>query len=276
MRTVTIGNVEITPLTDTRLLANPDILFPQRGEQFRAERPEIFDERRLTGMAITCFLVRSDGKNVLVDTGIGSRSRPMFPSGKLDESLREAGVDPGEVDIVVNTHLHIDHVGWNTVDDEQGRPRVFFPNASFWVQQAEWDHWMTPEHNADPSNSHLTEAVKPLEESGHLNLVGVEAPITADLTYIPTPGHTPGHVSIGIYSAGEKGLIAGDASHHPIQLDHPDWSPAVDSDPVQSARTREALFDRVIDEERTWLAGHWPEGIGRIIRLDGRRVFQAL
>lgn len=276
MRTVTVGNVEITPLNETRLLANADILFPEHGAQFRAERPEIFDERRLTEMAITCFLVRSEGKTLLVDTGLGPRSRPMFPSGHLDEALHEVGVAPEDIDIVVNTHLHVDHVGWNTVDDDEGNPQVFFPNADFWIQQTEWEHWMTPERMADPANVHLVQCVQPLEASGHVHLADSEAAITADLTYIPAPGHTPGHVAIGIYSAGEKGVIVGDASHHPIQLDHPDWSPAVDSDPKQSAVSREALFEQAIDEERLWLAGHWPVGIGRIVRLGGRRVFQAL
>src|SRR5690606_31011497 len=142
---------------------------------------------------------------------------------KLDQSMAAAGVSPEEIDIVLNTHLHVDHVGWNTVDDGDGGQRIFFPNAEFWVQRQEWDYWMTPEHLASEGSAHLRECVEPLRNSDRLKLVEAEQAITKDLTFVPAPGHTPGHVAIGIASAGERGVIVGDASHHPVQLEHPDW-----------------------------------------------------
>ncbi len=277
MQTVTVGNVQVTALFDTPLLMDPKQFLPAYADQFLTEYAHLADERGLMPMSITCYLVRSAGATFLVDTGLGPRRRPGFPRGKLDESLRQAGIAPEEIDVVLNTHLHIDHVGWNTVDDEDGTRRIFFPKARFLVQQAEWDHWMRPAFLDQPANAHLIECVVPLKDSGRLQMMQGEVPIDANLTYISTPGHTPGHVAIGIASAGERAVIIGDASHHPVQLDHPDWSPAFDSDPAQSARTRDALFDRVADESRTMLAGHWPyPGAGRILRLEGRRVFQAL
>ena len=277
MQTVTVGNVQVTALFDTPLLMDPRQFLPAHADQFLSDYAHLADERGLMPMSITCYLVRSAGANLLVDTGLGPRRRPGFPRGKLDESLREAGISPDEIDVVLNTHLHIDHVGWNTVDNEDGTRRIFFPKARFLVQQAEWDHWMQPAFLEQPGNAHLVECVVPLKDSGRLQMMEGEAAIDANLTYISTPGHTPGHVAIGIASAGERAVIIGDASHHPVQLDHPDWSPAFDTDPVQSARTRDALFDRVADEGCTMLAGHWAyPGAGRIVRLDGRRVFQAL
>jgi glyoxylase-like metal-dependent hydrolase (beta-lactamase superfamily II) len=130
---------------------------------------------------------------------------------------------------------------------------------------------------AEEGNAHLVDCCEPLADTGRLKLIEGETAIDENLSYIPTPGHTPGHVSIGIASQGERAVIIGDASHHPVQLLHPDWSPLFDYDPVQSAETRTRLFDMAIDEGRTWIAGHWEHpGLGRLLRLDGKRVFRAL
>ncbi len=277
MKKTRIGNVEVTALLDTPVLMNPHMFMPQVADQMIAEYSHLLDERQLMTMSITTYLLRSAGKNVLIDTGLGARKRPFFPQGRLDESLRDAGLAPEDIDVVVHTHLHIDHVGWNTVDDEDGNRRIFFPNARFLVQKREWDFWMQPVHTEDPAHAHLVECVAPLEQSGRVSLVDGEVPIDEHLTFISTPGHTPGHVAIGVYSAGERAVVIGDASHHPAQLDHPDWSPSADIDPVLSAQTRERLFEAAIGDGRAWIAGHWEyPGFGRIVRLNGKRVFQAL
>ncbi len=277
LQKVTVGNVEILPIVDTPILMNPRNFLPQHADQFLEEYAAEADERGLFEMSITCFLVRSAGKTLLIDSGLGNRRRPNFPVGKLDESLRDTGIAPAEIDAVLNTHLHIDHVGWNTVDRPDGTREIFFPNARFVIQRPEWDFWMTPDRMAEPGNAHLVECVEPLTSTGRIDFFDGEAVIDENLTFLPSPGHTPGHVAIGIYSVGERAIIIGDASHHPVQLDHPDWSPAFDVDPAQSARTRDRLFDEAAADGRTWIAGHWAyPGIGRIVRAEGKRVFQAL
>jgi len=274
---VTIGNVQVTPLLDTPVLMNPQHFMPQHADRFLSDYGHMADSRGLFNMSITTFLVRSAGKTILIDTGLGNRRRPNFPLGRLDERMAEAGVKPEEIDLVVHTHLHIDHVGWNTVDDAAGNRRIFFPNAQFCIQQPEWDYWMQPERLADPANAHLVECVEPLKDTGRIRFFGGEGALDDNLTFIPTPGHTPGHVAVGIVSAGEKAVIIGDASHHPVQLDHPDWSPAFDTDPVQSAKTRDRLFEDAAADGRIWIAGHWEyPGIGQIVRIGGKRVFRAL
>jgi len=274
---VSVGSVEVTPLLDTRLLMNPQMFMPEHADEFVAECGHLADQRGLYPMAITCYLVRSNGKNYLVDSGLGNRRRPNFPVGHFDEALSGIGLAPGDIDVVLNTHMHIDHVGWNTVDKDDGSREVFFPNAEFWFQENEFEFWMQPERMAEPGNAHLVECVEPLKDTGRIRLIVDERAIDANLTYVPTPGHTPGHVAIGIASQGERAVIVGDSSHHPIQLIHPDWSPSFDWDPVLSAATREQLFDWAIDEDRTWMAGHWEHpGVGRLLRLEGKRTFRAL
>ncbi|MCZ2109155.1 MAG: MBL fold metallo-hydrolase [Dehalococcoidia bacterium] len=277
MHKASVGDVEVMALIDAPILMDPRHFMPQYSDQFLAEFGSGADSRGLFQMAVTVYLLRSAGKTMIVDTGLGNRRRPGFPPGKLDYSLHEAGIDPSEIDIVLNTHLHIDHVGWNTVDDEDGTRRVFFPNARFVFQQQEWDYWMQPEFLEQPSNAHLIECVLPLQDSGRIDFATHETAIDEHITFVPTPGHTPGHVAVGIMSAGERAVIIGDSSHHPAQLIHPDWSPSFDSDPVQAAMTRDRMFDWIIDEDRMMLGGHWEHpGIGRLRRLNGRRVFEAL
>jgi len=277
MHKATVGNVEVTALLDAHLVMDPRQFLPAHAEAFVAEYGHLADARGLLPMAVTCYLLRSGGKNILVDTGLGPRKRPGFPGGNLDVAFRDAGLSPADIDVVVHTHLHIDHVGWNTFDHEDGTREVFFPNARFFIQQVEWDYWMTPEQIGHPANAHLAECVEPLRNSGRITFVDGEQAIDENLTCVSTPGHTPGHVAIGIASAGERAVIVGDASHHPAQLLHPDWSPPFDIDPVQSAKSRDQLFDMAIDEQRLWIAGHWEHpGLGRLVRLDGKRVFQAL
>ena len=276
MHKVSIGNVEVTALLDTGLLVDPRQFLPAHADAMLAEYGHLADSRGLMQMAVTTYLVRSAGKTILVDTGLGNRRRPGFPVGHLDEALAGAGVAPADIDIVLNTHLHIDHVGWNTVDTDKGR-EVFFPKARFFFQRREWDFWMTPEQLAEPGNVYLLECVQPLTDTGRVTTVDGEQAIDEHLTFLPTPGHTPGHVAIGIASAGERAVIVGDASHHPAQLLHPEWSPTFDTDPVLSAQTRDKLFDHAADEGLIWIAGHWEHpGLGRILRVDGKRTFRAL
>jgi len=274
--TISVGDVKITPFLDTALLGDPKAFMPDVAEQFIAECAPTLDERGLFTLSITCYLVESEDKRYLIDTGLGNRRRAGFPMGHLDETLQSAGLKLEDIDTVIHTHLHIDHVGWNTVEDDAGKPKLFFPNANFLIQQAEWDFWMTPEHLADPQYECLVQCVQPLTGLADIKFFDGETAIDKNLTFVATPGHTPGHVSVGVYSQGERAILVGDASHHPIQLLHPDWSPIFDVDPIQSAATREKLFDDVIDDERLWMAGHWPfPGVGRLVRLDGKRVFQA-
>lgn len=173
-----------------------------------------------------------------------------------------------EVDLVVLTYLHGDHIGGNLID---GRPA--FPNARYLVSRSDWDYWTAP--NVLNGNSAVQEQAAPLEGLNVLDLIEGEFAVTGELTTLPTPGHTPGHISLVIQSAGERGFILGDVAHSPAQAEYTDWSPAFDIDPEISPVTRRAIFDRFEAEGSLISAGHMPEQcFGRLVREGGRRIWQ--
>ena len=173
-----------------------------------------------------------------------------------------------EVDLVVLTYLHGDHIGGNLID---GRPA--FPNARYLVSRADWDYWIAP--NVLNVNSAVQEQAAPLEGLNVLDLIEGEFAVTGELTTLPTPGHTPGHISLVIQSAEERGFILGDVAHSPAQAEYTDWSSAFDIDPEISLVTRRAIFDRFEAEGSLISAGHMPEQcFGRLVREGGRRIWQ--
>lgn len=269
---ITVGNVEIISVVDTPMQFPFSIFMPDRQasefDPYRDLYPESFAGEMFATQAGT-YVLRSEGKTVLCDTGIGPGPIAMLGGieGRLVPALNEAGVPPGSVDIVVHTHLHGDHVGWNV--DTDGAPN--FPNARYFGPQADWDVFSAA-LNMNPQMAQVT----PLKESGQLELYSGELTVTAELTMIPTPGHTPGHHSLVVSSAGDGAYVMGDMAHHPAQLDHVDWCASFDMDHPTVIESRRKVFD---DAEQNGLPVafcHFPEPFGKIVRSNGKRIFQAL
>jgi glyoxylase-like metal-dependent hydrolase (beta-lactamase superfamily II) len=194
-------------------------------------------------------------------------------NASLPTVIEEAGVRPDEVDQVIFTHLHWDHTGWNTIE-ENGAYKLTFPNARYVVQQKEYDFWTS---GGDlPSNGPAYDRViAPLESAGAMDLVGGEHAVTSEVLTIPMPGHTPGHVAFGISSGGEHAYIVGDGAHKPVQITEPDWYPGFDLDPVESTKNRHAIFDRAEGENAIIAAGHFAfPSMGRAKQVNGKRVFE--
>ena len=257
-----VGNVELVSLTDGQGGGVPTDIFPASGIRvWREEYPELLDKDGLIHPRYGSVALRSGGKLIVVDTGNGP------PSGTLMEELRRKGVDRDAVDLVVITHLHGDHVGWNMT---AGRPT--FPRARYLVSKADWDHWTGLQSQA---TARIREQVVPLEGLEVLDLIDGAYRITDELTMLPTPGHTPGHISIVISSAGERGFVLGDVAHSPAQAHHTDWSPTFDVDPALASRTRHEVFDRLEADGSMISAGHLQEpGFGRLARREGRRYWR--
>ncbi len=271
-----IGNVEITPLLDTAAEGGTRTLFPYIADDAWAPYAQYLthDGHRMA-VSISSFLLRSGGKTVLVDTGIGAKDRAWFPNGRLPDAIAEAGVRLDEIDIVLATHMHIDHVGWHTT--KQGDAFVpTFPKATCVFDRKEWEYWTDPAVANAPGNEHIVDCVLPLRDATKIDLVEGEHHVTDEITLLPTPGHSPSHISVAIVSAGEAAVIIGDVCHHPAQVTE-GWSPIFDMNPALAQQSRAKLLQKIEDERMTVIAGHFAHpGIGRIVRVEGRRHWRAM
>ena len=276
MTSVKVGNVEIVQLLDIEMGFPFSNVFPNLSEE---QLQPWLDQYPRSGTSIDrmrtnaqCFVLRSGGETLLIDTGLGPGpfERMGGAAGNLVPDMRAQGIEPESVDRVVFSHLHGDHVGWSVSDGA-----ATFPNARYLVPEVDWEYFRDASRAS--SNPHIAAQVEPLEALGVMELVSGEQALTDEITAIPTPGHTPGHQSFVISSAGERAVLIADVAHHPRQVHDTDPSPAFDVDGTLSAATRKELMERLEADGSLVAACHFPyPGLGRIVRVEGRRVFQAL
>ena len=271
---VTAGNVEIVALLDTPMEFDWAMFFPNNPrsdfDPYAEMYPESYAASGKFATNAQCYALRSQGKTVLVDTGLGPGPIAFLGGirGNLVGDMKAKGVSPDSVDVVVFTHLHGDHVGWSLTAD--GAPT--FPNARYYVPQGDWD-FFSQALSANPQMGQ----VLPLKDLGVLELFTGEIALTPEVTTYPTPGHTPGHTSLMVSSSGERALIAGDLAHHPAQVEHTDWCSGFDGDPATAIESRSKAFDLLEADGLLAAMCHFPQpGFGKLVRLEGKRVFQTL
>ncbi|HTE83417.1 MAG TPA: MBL fold metallo-hydrolase [Dehalococcoidia bacterium] len=274
-----ISDLEIRVLSDGRFWQDAGILFGVVPKvMWEGLTPEL-NERNQIPLALNCLLIRGRGRTVLVETGMGNklderRRNTIFPGdyGYLLEDLASAGVQPGDVDAVINTHLHLDHCGWNTVN-LHGRVLPTFPNARYYVQRGEFDVAMRP--NERTRATYLSENFAPLLESGQLELVDGEFQVTPEVRFLQAPGHTQDHACVAVTAGGENALYTGDLVHNSIGLERLAWIPALDVLPLVSLETKRRLTDQMVRERALVLIAHAPyPGAGRLSEADGRRQWE--
>jgi len=229
---------------------------------------------------VLTYVIRSEGQTILVDAGVGLWGIWRFGDGHLLDSLAALDLTPADIDYVLPTHLHMDHVGWNTRPSDGG-PTPTFERARYLFQQADWDHFTHADFLAGdgPLVEMVHKAVLPLEHTGLMDLIGAEHAVTREVTLLHTPGHTPGSVCVLVQSQGESALLVGDAAHHPLQLSQTDWSPLVDVDASLSARSRAALVREAQRRDAYVAGGHFLAAdptFGKIIEVDGRTVWRGV
>jgi glyoxylase-like metal-dependent hydrolase (beta-lactamase superfamily II) len=235
-------------------------------------------EHNLVALALNSLLVRSAGKTILVDTGIGTKLTPVqrerhFPGdyGHLLEDLRRLGIGPEDIDAVVNTHLHFDHCGWNTAS-VHGQALPTFPNATYYVQRAEFE--AATHANERTRGSYLVDNYVPLQQAGQLELVDGERAVTDEVHIVPTPGHTEDHCSVVVASGGDTAIFIGDIVQHAVQLERTAWIAAFDVLPLISIETKKALLERAYAQQSLVVSVHAPfPGAGRFADVEGRRRF---
>jgi glyoxylase-like metal-dependent hydrolase (beta-lactamase superfamily II) len=270
----TVGEVRIhavlqavIPIPPSRLLGNAPARLPA------ALAPDYVDASGNILMAIQSYLIESAADRVLVDTCFAeSFLRTRQIPDRFEESLAATGFHPGDVTAVVCTHLHRDHAGRNTTE-QRGQWVPTFPNADYLVTAAEHEHWRECS-NEDRVSS---ECVAPLEYHGKLRLIDPDHQLTDTIRLVPTAGHTPGHVSVRIESAGAVAFISGDVVHHPIQIAAPEIGALPDTDPSAARASRLRLLRAVADERALLLGSHFaaPSG-GYVSNADEGLAWQPL
>lgn len=272
--TRTVGAVEIVALRDATVLASRPATesFPGASPRVWAEarerHPKLFRGDRWQ-LPVRCTLLRSSGRTILVDTGVGPASAPAFAStgirGRLPLELDAAGVDPADVDTVVITHVHDDHFGWN-VAEQTGEP--LFPRARYLIHRADWELMTSSEDEED--RLALAAALSPLERADALDICGDRTELTPELTIVHAPGHTPGHQVVLIDSGEARAIVTADLVNHPVQLLQPGVPGTSDLEPERAGATREAFLTRIHREGRLSLPSHFGEPFG-YFEPDGDR-----
>jgi glyoxylase-like metal-dependent hydrolase (beta-lactamase superfamily II) len=244
-------------------------------KQFPWLQPHFATAEGLMILSFQCFVLRSQGKNVMIDTCIGAdrkREYDVFCNLKTTflQDLEAAGYTPSSINTVLCTHLHFDHVGWNThlVD---GKWVPTFPNARYLFGRKEYDHWVHMRETGGYHDfEHMHDAIDPVIAAGLVDFIGPEHKITDEVTLFPTPGHTPGHVSVLIRSRGEEAVITGDMLHHPIQFIDPQRPGNFDMDKEQGGRTRQTFVDRFTDTKTLIIGSHFADPTSGWLVRDGK------
>jgi glyoxylase-like metal-dependent hydrolase (beta-lactamase superfamily II) len=267
--TLRCGTFTLMAIEDGWFHRFPHETFPTSDPAYWKAHPEHLTDGKLR-ISMGCFLITDGDRTIMIDTGYGEEvdSLPAGSGGnRLPEAMHSLGIDPATVSHILYTHLHYDHCGGSRF--KNGTPR--FPNAIHYLQRGELDHWMTAEGQAA---ERIRKLMNGFLEEERVEVLDGEWEVVPGVRAIPTPGHTPGHQAVTITSEGTRTIIAGDATHHPAQLEHPEWSVAADMDTDEAASTRSHLFDMVAGTGTVLGAGHYPRpGIGVVEVDDGHRVF---
>src|ERR1700744_4304853 len=270
------GRVKIkyTKIVESETTGSTRFILPLAGHEEIHQMPWLIphfatEEGRLK-MSIHSLVVETPTQRIVVDTGLGNdkegRLLPGWNNRKTPflDTMTAAGFPPDSIDTVLCTHLHVDHVGWN-MKLSGGKWVPTFANARYLFGKTEYEHWR--DHSREGAHAAVfNDSVKPIMDAGKADLIASDAKVTDEITMIPTPGHSPGHMSLHIRSDGNEGLLTGDVAHHPCQMSHLDWSSTADSDPTQSPATRRELFSRFADTPTLVIGGHFDAGH---IKRDG-------
>ncbi|MCC6210438.1 MAG: MBL fold metallo-hydrolase [Burkholderiales bacterium] len=277
-----IGAVRITRVVEAEGPTPGSFLYadatPEKLLQHAWLRPHFMTAEGMLISSIHAFVVESQGETIVVDTCIGNdKPRAVknwnMRKGRFLEDLAEAGFPRERVTTVVCTHLHVDHVGWNTML-AGGKWVPTFPNARYLIGRKEWAYWSEAQDAQDKAIQ--DDSVRPIVEAGLAELVEPDHCITEEVFLEPTPGHTPGHVSVRISSQGSEAVITGDLIHHPAQCSEPGWANRFDVDPEAARATRRAFLEKYRDGKVLVLGTHFATPTaGHIRRGAGGYRFKA-
>ena len=273
----TIGDVTVTRIVELEAVGGSRFILPQATREAALEiswlQPHFADETGRLKMSIHALVVETPGHRIIVDTCIGNdKQREMEAWSHLQtrflEDLEAAGFPRESIDTVLCTHLHVDHVGWNTMLVE-GAWQPTFPNARYLIGRREFEYWRGEADETAGDPMIFIDSVQPVWDAGLVDMVDTDHQVCDEVSLVPTLGHTPGHVSVRIASGGVEALITGDFIHHPCQLAHPEWASSADFDPSASTETRERMFTALSESSTLVIGTHFATPTaGRVVR-DG-------
>ncbi len=272
-----IGDVTITKIVELETTGGSRFILPQATREEVQKIawlcPHFADQDGRLRMSIHALVIAAPGRRIVVDTCLGNdkQNRKIATwnnrQGRFLEDLAAAGFARETIDTVLCTHLHVDHVGWNTMLVD-GMWQPTFPNARYLFGRVEYEHWMAETARADMVQI-FSDSVLPVFDRGLVDLVGFDHQLCPEVRLMPSVGHTPGHVSVLIESRGARAMITGDFAHHPCQFARLDWSSTADSDPVQAAATRREVLGGVAGEPVFVIGTHFTGPTGGHVVRDG-------
>lgn len=275
MLTWKIGGVSVTRIVEIEL---PGLTFilpdstPENIEPIKWLAPHFVTPEHEPIASVHTFIVESQGQRIMIDTCIGNDKTdlPIKPwnnrSGPFLHDMEEAGFARDSIDTVLCTHLHMDHVGWNTILVD-GKWQPTFPKADYLFGRIEWEHW---DANRDEHmTSLIQQSIDPILDAGLNTFVETEHHVTDEVWLEPTPGHTPGHVSVRIASDGHEAVITGDLMHHPCQMARPNWKCTADTDSDQAIATRKTFLERYAESPVLVIGTHFAAPTAGHIVRDG-------
>lgn len=274
----TIGEVQVTRLLELEQViaydpatpflkdATPDALAAIHGMC-----PTFVTEQGAIRLSIHSLLVEAPGLRLVVDTCVGNdRKRAFICDEPLQtafiETMTSLGWPPDSVDAVLCTHMHVDHVGWNTRLIDGGFVPTF-PRADYYFADTEFAHFEA--HAAGEEAEIFADSIRPIVEAGQARRVACDHRLSPHVRLIPTPGHTIGHVSVVIESGGERAVISGDTIHHPCQMRHPEWMTAWEHDAERALITRRTLLDGLAETQDLLIGTHFAAPTAGHVRRVG-------
>lgn len=259
-----IGDVKITRIIEMEVAGGSKFILPDATREacqpLTWMAPHFMDADGNLIMSIHALVVDTGDRRIVVDTCIGNDKQRSIPNWSnlqtsFLEDLAAAGYPRESIDTVLCTHLHVDHVGWNTMlVDGEWVPT--FENARYLMAEKEFQYWDSVDEDA-LNEGVMGDSVRPVVAAGLVDFVDCEYQICPEIQLEPTPGHTPGHVSVHIASAGEEALITGDCIHHPCQMSRTHWCSSADFDAVQGQKTRESLLEKYVDQDVLIIGTHF-------------------
>ncbi|ANK79549.1 MAG: MBL fold metallo-hydrolase [Rhizobiales bacterium NRL2] len=276
MQSWKIGKVKVTKIVEMEVPGGTRFILPDATKEacqpIEWMKPHFMTEEGRLIMSIHALVIETPDRRIVVDTCLGNDKKREIPAWSdlslpFLEDMEKAGYPADSIDTVMCTHLHVDHVGWNTrlVD---GKWVPTFTGARYLMATPEFDYWRAKDD--DPASQQIfADSVQPVFDAGLVDFVDTTHRICPEVTLMPTHGHTPGHVSVLIESEGEKAMITGDFVHHPCQMARVDWCSTADYDQKAAQATRERVFAEFAETPTLIIGTHFAGATAGYLRKDG-------